>query len=168
MRRQWLRAAVAMIAAGFVVFGPAAAARAAAVPAVGGSGVIILPPSLGDVAGDPVQFSLFATGSGPSARGTFTVVHVDDAGGVYAYGVGDITCASFANGVASTTGVFRQSWFRDFPGWNVNGTAAAITVADRGTSDALGFDYEFLGSTITPCQDVPPVLPVVRGDFIVR
>jgi hypothetical protein len=167
MRRRWLRAAVGVLAAAFLGLGAAATPAVAVGPLVSGSGWITLRASFGDVVGDTVLFRVHATGSGSSARGTFTIVHLDDAGGLYAYGVGEITCASVADGTAATTGVFRQSWFRDFPGFNVNGTAAAITVADRGTADTVGFDYEFFGSTITPCQDVPPVLPVERGNFIV-
>ncbi len=132
------------------------------------TGFITLPPAAGELAGDPIRFSVYAIGNGESARGSFAIVHLDDAGGLYAYVVGDITCASFAGDVAMTTGVIRGSWFRDFPGRDVSGTDVAITVADRGADDALGFDYEFLGSTITPCEERTPVFPIERGGFAVR
>jgi hypothetical protein len=96
-------------------------------------------------------------------------VHVDDAGGLYAHAVGDITCVSVSDGVAVTTGIIRQAWFRDFPGSLVVGTAVAITVADHGRNDALGFDFEFFeGREILPCEAVPPVIRLARGNFAIR
>ena len=66
--------------------------------------------------------------------------------------VGDITCVSVSEGFAETTGIIRHAWFRDFPGSLVVDSAVAITVADNGRNDALGFDFEFFeGREILPC-----------------
>lgn len=119
----------AAVVAGLGSFGGAAAASPA--PSVSGAGIITLPPEYGDVAGDQVLFQLQARG-GQAPSGTFNVVHVDDAGGLYAHAVGDITCVSVADGVAVTTGIIRHAWFRDFPGSLVVDTSVAITVADNG------------------------------------
>ncbi len=130
--------------------------------------MITLPPQYGDVAGDRVLFQLQAQG-GRAPWGTFNVVHVDDAGGLYAHAVGDITCVSVSEGVAVTTGTIRHAWFRDFPGSLVVDTAVAITVADNGKNDALGFDFEFFdGEEILPCDAVPPVIQLARGAFTIR
>ena len=83
-------------------------------------------------------------------------------------GVGEVTYVSVVDGVAVTFGVIQRAWFRDFPGWDVAGTAAAITVADRGANDLLGFDFEFFGSPITPCGKVEPFVSVDHGNFTVR
>ena len=130
--------------------------------------MITLPSEYGDVAGDQVLFQLRAQG-GQAPSGTFNVVHLDDAGGLYARIVGDITCVSASDGVAVTTGIIRQAWFRDFPGSVVVNTGVAITVADSGTSDALGFDFEFFNSReILPCEPLPPVIALTRGRFTIR
>ncbi len=78
----------AAVVAGLGSFGEAAAASPS--PSVSGAGIITLPPEYGDVAGDQVLFQLQAQG-GQAPSGTFNVVHVDDAGGLYAHAVGDIT-----------------------------------------------------------------------------
>ena len=89
--------------------------------------------------------------------------------GLYAHVVGDITCVSASDGVAVTTGIIRHAWFRDFPGSTVVDTGVAITVADSGTSDALGFHFEFFdGREILPCEPLPPVIPLMRGRFTIR
>ena len=156
----------AAVVAGLGGLGGAAAASPG--PAVSGAGMITLPPEYGDVAGDQVLFQLRAQG-GQTPSGTFTVVHIDAAGGLYAHAVGDITCASVSDGVAITTGTIRHAWFRDFPGSLVVGTAGAIAVADNGTSDAMGFDFEFFdGREILPCEPLPPVIPLTRGRFTIR
>ena len=156
----------AVVAAGLASFSGAAAASPA--PAISGAGVITLPQEYGDVAGDHVLFQLGAHG-GPAPAGTFNVVHIDDAGGLYAHISGDITCVSVAGGIAVTSGVIRRAWFRDFPGSLVVGTAVAVTVADDGRNDALGFDFEFFeGSEIGPCEALPPVMRLARGNFTVR
>ena len=156
----------AAVAAGLVAFSGAAAASPA--PFVSGAGMITLPPEYGDVAGDWVLFQLRAQG-GQAPSGTFNVVHLDDAGGLYAHAVGDITCVSVSDGIAVTTGIIRHAWFRDFPGSLVVNTGVAITVADNGTSDALGFDFEFFeGREILPCEPLPPVIPLTRGGFAIR
>ena len=128
--------------------------------------MITLSPEYGDVAGDQVLFQLRTQG-GQAPSGTFNVVHIDDAGGLYAHAVGDITCVS-ASGVAVTTGIVRHAWFRDFPGSLVVGTAVAITVAANSTNDALGFDFELDGRDILPCEPLPPVIPLTRGGFTIR
>ena len=156
----------AAVVAGLGSFGGAAAASPG--PAVSGAGVITLPPEYGDVAGDQVLFQLQTRG-GQAPSGTFSVVHIDDAGGLYAHAVGDITCVSVSDGVAVTTGIIRHAWFRDLPGSLVVDTAVAITVADNGTNDALGFDFEFFDSReIPPCDTVPPVIRLARGNFTIR
>ena len=130
--------------------------------------MITLPPAYGDLAGDQVLFQLRARG-GHAPSGTFNVVHIDDAGGLYAHVVGDITCVSASDGIAVTTGIIRHACFRDFPGSLVVNTGVAITVADDGTSEALGFDFEFFeGREILPCEAMPPVIPVTRGRFTIR
>ena len=130
--------------------------------------MITLPSEYGDVAGDQVLFQLRTQG-GQAPSGTFNVVHIDDAGGLYAHVVGDITCVSTSDGLAVTTGIIRHAWFRDFPGSLVVNTGVAITVADNGTSDALGFDFEFFdGREILPCEPLPPVIPLTRGRFTIR
>jgi len=156
----------AAVVAGLGSFGGAAAASPG--PSVSGAGIITLPPEYGDVAGDQVLFQLQAQG-GQVPSGTFSVVHVDDAGGLYAHLVGDITCVSVSDGVAVTTGIIRRAWFRDFPGSLVAGTAVAITVADNGRNDAIGFDFEFFdGREILPCEAVPPGIRIARGNFTIR
>lgn len=151
---------------------PGSAAEAAPAPSVHGSGRVILQAPFfdPDVAGDPVRFQVQAQGQGMAAQGTFNVVHLDDEGGLYAHIEGDVTCLSVVGGVAHTTGIIRKAWLREYPDLNLQGTAAAITVSDGTTSDVLGFDFEFLGSTIQPCQhhDVHPFLPVESGGFTVR
>jgi hypothetical protein len=130
--------------------------------------MITLPQAYGDVAGDQVLFQLRAQG-GQAPPGRFNVVHVDNAGGLYAHAVGDITCVSVSDGVAVTTGIIRHAWFRDFPGSLVVDTAVAITVADNGRNDALGFDFEFFeGREILPCEAVPSVIRLARGNFTIR
>ena len=132
------------------------------------SWVTTLPPEYGDVADDQVLFRLQTHGARAPA-GTFSVVHVDHAGGLYAHAVGDITCVSVSDGVAVTTGIIRHAWFRDFPGSLVVDTAVAITVADNGANDAVGFDFEFFdGREIPLCDAVPPVIRLARGDFTIR
>ena len=156
----------AAVAAGLVSFGGAAAASPG--PSVSGAGIITLPPQYGDEAGDQVLFQLQAQG-GQARSGTFNVVHVDDAGGLFAHAVGDITCVSVSDGVAVTTGIIRHAWFRDFPGSLVVNTGVAITVADNSTGDALGFDFEFFeGREILPCEAVPSVIRLARGNFTIR
>ncbi|MGI8809571.1 MAG: hypothetical protein ACR2KK_17365 [Acidimicrobiales bacterium] len=130
--------------------------------------MITLPPEYGDEAGDQVLFQLVAQ-SGQAPSGTFNVVHIDDAGGLFAHLVGDLTCVSVADGIAVTTGTIRHAWFRDFPGSLVVGTAVAITVADNGRNDAIGFDFEFFERReIRPCEAVPPVIRLARGNFTIR
>ena len=156
----------AAVAAGLASFSGAAVASPA--PSISGAGMVSLPSEYGDVAGDQVLFQLRAQG-GQAPSGTFNVVHIDDAGGVYAHVVGDITCVSASDGIAVTTGIIRHAWFRDFPGSLVVNTGVAITVADDGTSEALGFDFEFFeGREILPCEAMPPVIPVTRGRFTIR
>jgi hypothetical protein len=70
--------------------------------------------------------------------------------------------------VAVTTGVIRHSTFTEFPDWNLAGKKVAITVADGGSSDAVGFDFEFFRSTIHPCGSIPTFMPVEQGNFTVR
>jgi len=41
-------------------------------------------------------------------------------------------------------------------------------VADGGSNDAVGFDFEFFGSSIDPCKPLPTFLPVEHGNFTVR
>ena len=156
----------AAVAAGLASFSAAAVASPA--PSVSGAGIISLPPEYGDVAGDQVLFQLWTRG-GQAPSGTFNVVHIDDAGGLYAHVVGDITCVSVSDGIAVTTGIIRHAWFREFPGSLVVNTGVAITVADNGTSDALGFDFEFFdGRTIVTCEPLPPVIPLARGRFTIH
>jgi len=97
-------------------------------PSLHGSGSVTLPVGFDDATGDSVRFVVNARGHGDQATGTFTVVHLDDAGGLYAHLVGEVTCLSVVNGVAVTTGIVQRAWFRDFPGWDITGTAAAITL----------------------------------------
>jgi len=142
-------------------------ANASSAPSVNGSGVITLPADYGDFAGDTVLFQL-QTYVGGAAVGRFNVVHLDEAG-LYARIVGDLTCVTVANGLAVTTGIARHVFIRDVPGASeAEGTAIAITVADRGTHDALGFDFEFFGSEIQPCGAITRVIPLAQGDFVVR
>lgn len=167
----WHFLAAAAVTVGSI--SPGGAAEAAPTPSVHGSGMVTLPAPIfdDDVAGDPVRFQLQAQGAGPATRGTFNVVHLDDAGGLYAHVMGDVTCLSVVDGVAYTTGIIRKAWLRDYPDLDLEGTAAAITVADRGTAtDVIGFNFEFFGSTIQPCQnhDVDPFLPIETGNFTVR
>ena len=165
--RRFLTATV--VAVGVLGFG--GGADAAPTQSVHGSGMVTLPYDFDDAAGDTVRFQVQAQGGDGATRGTFNVVHLDDAGGLYAHAVGDVRCVVVSGGVAYTTGIIRRAWFRDFPGWNVNGTAVAITIADGGRrNDALGFDFEFFGRTIEACQNrqVPGLLPVEAGDFTVR
>lgn len=144
------------------------AATASPGPSVSGAGMITLPPEYGDEAGDQVLFQLQAQG-GAAPSGTFNVVHVDDAGGLFAHVVGDITCVSVSDGIAVTTGIIRRAWFRDFPGDLVVNTGVAITVADNGKNDALGFDFEFReGREIQPCEWVPPIIRLARGNYTIR
>lgn len=169
MRTRRLMATTAVgVMAGLASFG--AGAGASPGPSVHGSGTVTLPAEFGELAGDPVVFTLQARGSGATASGRFNIVHRDDAGGLYAHLVGDVTCTSIADGVAVTTGIIRHAWFRDFPGSLVVGTAVAITVADDGAGDEVGFDFEFFeeDSNIAPCTRVEPFAPVERGDFTVR
>ena len=137
-------------------------------PSLHGSGSVTLPVGFDDATGDSVRFVVNARGHGDQATGTFTVVHLDDAGGLYAHLVGEVTCLSVVNGVAVTTGIVQRAWFRDFPGWDITGTAAAITVADGGVTDVLGFDFEFFMHSITPCGRVEPFVVVEKGNFTVR
>ena len=88
--------------------------------------------------------------------------------GLYAHLVGEVTCLSVVDGVAVTTGNVQRAWFRDFPGWDITGTAAAITVADGGVTDVLGFDSEFFMRSITRCGRVEPFVVVEKGNFTVR
>ena len=74
---------VAAVVAGLASFNGAAAASPG--PSVSGAGMITLPSQYGDVAGDRVLFQLQAQG-GRAPCGTFNVVHVDDARGLYAQG----------------------------------------------------------------------------------
>ncbi len=150
------------------VVGFASSAGAAPALSMNGAGMVTLPSWFEDVAGDRVVFELNTQGSGELATGRFSVVHLDDQGGLYAYASGEVTCVSVVDGVAVTTGVIRRAWFRDFPGWDVAGTAVAITVVDRGTNDVLGFDFEFFESSITPCGKVEPFVSVDHGNFTVR
>jgi hypothetical protein len=145
-----------------------APAGAAAPPSVHGAGLVTLSDAFGDFAGDPVVFQVSARGAGAGATGHFNVVHVDDAGGLYAHATGDVTCLVVDGTVAAVTGIIRHAWFRDFPGEAVVGAAVAITMADHGSDDALGFDFEFFGSTISPCGPIPPFLPLEQGNFLVR
>lgn len=157
------------VIAGVIVTG--GRAEAATPSSVHGSGRVTLPSEFGDFVGDPVRFTLQARDRNGATQGTFNVVHLDDAGGMYAHIVGDVTCVSVADGVAYTTGIVRKAWLRDSPGIDLQGTAAAITVADGGmANDVIGFDFEFFESTIQPCQNrsVPPFLPVETGGFTVR
>jgi hypothetical protein len=167
MSRRFMAAiAAASVAAGLL--GAGSVAAAAPLPGVAGAGKVTLPAWFGDAAGDSVVFALQARGSGAGATGTLTVVHIDDAGGLYAQAKGDVTCLTVAGGRAVATGIVRQASFRDFP-WDVSGTAFAITVDDRGTDDRLGFDFEFFeGSTIPPCAVVEPFAAVEAGNFNVR
>ncbi len=137
-------------------------------PSLHGSGSVTLPAGFDDAAGDSVRFVVNARGSGDQATGTFNVVHLDDAGGLYAHLLGEVTCLSVVDGVAVTTGIVQRAWFRDFPGWDITGTAAAITVADGGVTDVLGFDFEFLMHSITPCGRVEPFVVLEKGSFTVR
>jgi len=139
-------------------------------PSVQGAGWVTLPAAFGDVAGDRVLFQIRASGGDGTGSGRFTVVHLGDAGGLYAHLVGDVTCVSRGDdGAVATTGVITHAWARDFPGSAVVGMGAAITVVDGGRTDALGFDFEFLeGRPIAPCQAAPFLLPVDRGDFTGR
>jgi len=164
MRARWL-----VVAAGVMVglVGLGGSVSASPAPSINGSGTITLPAEYGDFAGDPVIFQLQAQG-GVSASGRFNVVHLDDAGGLYAHVVGDVTCVSVSEGIAVTTGIIRHAWFRDFPGSQVVDMAVAITVADRGRSDALAFDFEFFGSDIAPCGAISRFIPIDRGNFTVR
>lgn len=170
MRARRFVTAVSVTAVGVMVSGIGVGGEAWAIrqPAVRGAGTVILPPAFGDFAGDPVSLQVHAAGSGTAAAGRFSVVHRDDAGGLYARAHGEITCMTVADGVAVTTGVIRHAWFRDFPGSSVEGSAVAITVADDGPRDVIGFDFEFFGSTIVPCGAVPPFLVVERGNFTVE
>lgn len=123
-----------------------------------------LPSEYGDFAGDRVLFQLRASGSGELTSGQFNIVHLDDTG-VYAHLVGDVTCLAVTDGLAVATGIIRHAWLQDVPGSAVVGTAAAITVADGGENDVLGFDFEFFESTIAPCGEETPFIPVDRGNF---
>jgi len=157
----------ASVMVGIIAFSGGASASSG--PSVHGGGMVTLPAQFDDLAGDPVYFQLQAHGVGEAAAGRFNVVHLDDAGGLYAHAVGDVTCLSVVGGVASATGIIRHAWFRDFPGSSVVGMAVAITVADNGSEDALGFHFEFFGEpTIAPCADVTPFVAVDRGNFAVR
>lgn len=127
--------------------------------------MIILPS--GPRAGDQLLFQLRAEG-GQAQSGTFRVVHIDDGGGLFATVAGDITCVHVDSGIAVTTGIIRQAWFRDFDASGFVGTDVAITVADEGSNDTLGFDFQFLdGVAIPACEKVPPVHPLV-GNFIIH
>jgi len=165
----WRLLAAAGVTVGLIT--PGGAAGATPAPSVQGSGRVTLSAAYDELAGDPVRFQLQARGVGGATRGTFNVVHLDAAGGLYAHFEGDVTCASIVGGVAYTTGIIRKGWLREYPDLNLQGSAAAITVSDGGrTNDVLGFDFEFFGSTIQPCQNrkVGPGLPVESGNFIVR
>lgn len=167
----WRFVVAAAVTVGWLT--PGTAAEAAAAPSVHGSGRVILPAPFfdADVAGDPVRFQVQAQGQGVAARGTFNVVHLDDEGGLYAHIVGDVTCLNVVRGVAYTTAIIRKAWLREYPDLNLQGTAAAITVSDGGTTtDVLGFDFEFFGRPVQPCEslDVQPFLPVDSGNFTVR
>ncbi|HVF14031.1 MAG TPA: hypothetical protein VM942_05485 [Acidimicrobiales bacterium] len=157
----------AVVVAGLAGLGGEAAGSPAS--SVSGAGMVTLPPEYGDEAGDHVLFQLRAH-AGPAPAGTFNVVHLDDAGGLYAHVVGDITCVSVSDGIAVTTGVIRRAWFRDFPGALVVDTDVAITVADNGSNDALGFYFEFFDDDveIPSCAEVAAVIPVTRGNFKIR
>jgi hypothetical protein len=159
---------VAAVVSVVIVVGLASSAGAGLAPSVKGAGIVTLPSWFGDVAGDRVVFELNTHGSGEQATGRFSVVHLDHEGGLYAHAVGEVTCVSVVDGIAVTTGVIQRAWFRDFPGWDVAGTAAAITVADGGANDILGFDFEFFESSITPCGKVEPFASVDHGNFTVR
>ena len=165
-----LAGAMAVTALGVVTMMVGAGAGAAEPPsgAVRGAGTVTLPPAFDDTAGDRVTFEVAASGRGTDARGHFTVVHVDDRGGLYARAQGEITCLTVADGVAVATGVIRHAWFRDFPGASVEGTSATITAADNGGADTIGFAFEFFPATIVACRGVPPFVPVERGNFSVR
>lgn len=166
MRARRLVAAVAGVTVGLIAGGGGAGASPS--PSVQGAGWVTLPAAFGEVAGDRVLFQVRAGGDG-TGSGRFTVVHLDDAGGLYARLVGDVTCVAGDGGAVVTTGVITHAWFRDFPGSAVVGMDAAITVVDGGRTDALGFDFEFFeGRPIAPCQAAPFLLPVDRGDFTVR
>lgn len=155
----------AAAAASLASLGGAAAASAA--PSVSGAGKITLPPQYDDVAGDQVLFRLRTQG-GQTPSGTFHIVHMDDDGGLFARLTGDITCVSISGGIAATTGFIRHAWFRDFPGSIVVDTAVAITVADNGRNDALGFDFAFReGREILPCEVVPPAIRLAAGGFTI-
>ena len=71
--------------------------------------------------------------------------------------------------MAVTTETIRHAWFGDFPGSLGVNTGVAITVADYGTSYALGFDFELIdGREILPCKPLPPVIPLASGRFTIR
>jgi len=159
----WARRIVAAVVVVVSLVGFGGSANAAPAMAVNGSGMVVLPPEYGEFAGDPVWFQLHTSG----ASGRFDVVHLDEAG-LYAHVTGDVTCVSVSEGVAVTTGIVRHAYFRDFPGSEAVDMAVAITVADGGTNDAISFDFEFFGSTISPCQAITPVIPVTRGNFVIR
>lgn len=158
------RRLLAVAGATLALVGFGGAANAAPAPSIKGSGMITLPSEYDDVAGDPVLFQVQTNGAG----GRFNVVHLDDAGGLYAHVAGDITCVSIADGVAVTTGIVRQAWFRDFSGSEAVGMAVAITVADSGHNDVIGFDFEFFGSVIDPCEKVEPWIPFDWSTFTIR
>ncbi len=166
MQRVRIVAAVSIALLGLV--GAAGTADAAPGPSVTGGGTGTLPPAFGEFAGDPVHFVVQARGVGTDGRGHFTVVHRNESGGLYGQFTGDITCVSVTGSVAVTTGVIRHSTFADFPDWNLAGQKVAITVADGEPNDAIGFDFEFFGSTIDPCESVLTFMPVEHGNFTVR
>ena len=162
------RFAAAVVGLLLGLLGATSPAGATPGPSLHGSGSVILPAGFDDATGDSVRFVVNARGSGDQATGTFNVVHLDDAGGLYAHLLGEVTCLSVVDGVAVMTGIVRRAWFRDFPGWDITGTAAAVTVADGGATDTLGFDFEFLMHPITPCGRVEPFVVVEKGNFTVR
>lgn len=159
----------AAAAVGFLgLVGSTSPAAALPGPSLHGSGAVTLPAGFDESTGDHVRFVVNARGSGEQATGTFNVVHLDDTGGLYAHLLGDVTCLAVVDGVAVMTGIVRRAWFRDYPGWDVTGTAAAITVADGDVHDMLGFDFEFFEHSITSCGRVEPFVVVEKGNFIVR
>ncbi|CAN5139899.1 hypothetical protein BH18ACT4_BH18ACT4_02080 [soil metagenome] len=123
----------------------------------------------GPFGGDPVQFTFTArVNDEGSARGRFDIVHRSASGGLVARMVGEVTCLIVSGDLASITGVVTQARTPGLPGLDVVGDGVAITVRDHGTSDSLGFAFEFFAGPVPPCASVEPFLPVGRGDFTVH
>lgn len=124
--------------------------------------------------GDKVQVRLNARAEEDhAAHGNFAVTHRTPDGELVADGRGNIDCMRTEGNYAVATGTVTDVSPSDVPEEELSeGMSVAIVVQDSGNGSGADSMIWRFGDVETSCDEIPaqalPVLPVERGNFVVR